>query len=110
MRKSIKSGILAILVLFILAINATGQTGAIEGIVKDKFNSEALIGTTVQIDGTTIGTTTDINGQFKLQNLKPGKYNLKVSYVSYTTRIIENVIVENGMTAKIDIELAGNTV
>lgn len=110
MRKSIKSGILAILVLFILAINATGQTGAIEGIVKDKLNSEALIGTTVQIDGTTIGTTTDINGQFKLQNLKPGKYNLKVSYVSYTTRIIENVIVENGMTAKIDIELAGNTV
>ena len=110
MKNFIKSGIPGILILFFMATNAMGQTGAIAGTVKDKLNSEALIGTTVQIDGTTIGTTTDINGQFKLQNLKPGKYNLKVSYVSYTTRIIENVIVENGRTANVDVELAGNTV
>ena len=43
---------------------------SIEGTVKDKSNSETLIGTTVQIDGTTIGTTTDINGHFILHNLK----------------------------------------
>ncbi len=83
-----------------MATNAKGQTGIIAGTVKDKLNSETLIGTTVQIDGTTIGTTTDINGHFALRNLKPGKYNLKVSYVSYTTRLIENVIVENDRTAK----------
>lgn len=110
MKNSFKSGILGILILFFIAANVKGQTGAIEGTVKDKLNSEALIGTTVQIDGTAIGTTTDVNGQFKLPNLKPGKYKLKVSYVSYTTRIIENVIVENGRTANIDVELTGNTV
>jgi hypothetical protein len=110
MKNSFKSGILGILILFLIASDAMGQTGTIEGTVKDKLNSEVLIGTTVQIDGTTIGTTTDINGQFKLQNLKPGKYNIKVSYVSYTTRVIENVIVENDRTANVDVELSGNTV
>ncbi len=110
MKHSIKYGILTILILLFTSAGVKGQTGTIEGTVKDKINSETLIGTTVQIDGTTIGTTTDINGQFKLLNLKPGKYNLKVSYVSYTTRIIENVVVENGRTATIDIELSGNTV
>jgi len=110
MKNFIKSVIPGILFFFFMVTIAKGQTGSISGTVKDKLNSEALIGTTVQIDGTTIGTTTDINGQFKLQNLKPGKYNLKVSYVSYTTRLIENVIVENDRPANIDIELAGNTV
>jgi len=110
MNYSIKSGILVILILLFASAGVKGQTGTIEGTVKDKINSETLIGTTVQIDGTTIGTTTDINGQFALRNLKPGKYNLKVSYVSYTTKVIENVIVANDRTAKIDVELEGNTV
>ncbi|HBC80164.1 MAG TPA: TonB-dependent receptor [Bacteroidales bacterium] len=110
MKKLIKSVTPVIIILFLMTADAIGQSGAIEGTVKDKSNSEALIGTTVQIDGTTNGTTTDINGHFKLLNLKPGKYNLKVSYVSYTARLIENVIVENGRTSNIDIELTGNTV
>jgi len=110
MKKSFNSGVLTLLVFLIISEGLTGQTGTITGTVKDKSNSEALIGTTVQIDGSTTGTTTDINGQFILKNLKPGSYNIKVSYVSYNTKIIQNINVEKDKTVNIDVELETNTV
>lgn len=110
MKKSFNSGVLMFLVFLFLSSGLAGQTGSITGTVKDKSNSEVLIGTTVQIDGSTTGTTTDINGQFILKNLKPGKYNLKVSYVSYNPEYIQNVNVEKDKTVNIDVELEANTV
>ncbi|MCU0471746.1 MAG: TonB-dependent receptor [Bacteroidales bacterium] len=105
-----KSNILSILIILICSTCLNGQIGSIEGIVTDKANSEILIGTTVQIEGTTIGTTTDIDGHFIFPNLKAGNYTLKISYVSYTTRIIENVNVETDKITTISVELEGNLV
>ena len=110
MNNRTKSTILSVLIIFFISAVLNGQTGSIEGIVTDKASSEILIGTTVQIDGTTIGTTTDINGHFFLTNLKEGKYKLKVSYVSYTTRAVENISVEPGKVTSVNIELEGNLV
>lgn len=86
------------------------QTGSIQGSVTDKANSEILIGATVQVDGTTIGTTTDLNGYFSLDNLKAGKYRLKFSYVSYNTKIIENIDVESGKVTTVNVEMEGNLI
>lgn len=110
MKKILKNGLLTVLMFIIISAYLTGQTGSIAGTVKDKSNTEAMIGGTVQIDGSSIGTTTDINGQFILRNLKPGKYNVKVSYVSYVPKVIQNVDVENGKTVNIDVELESNAV
>ena len=110
MKNLTKSNFLTILFLCFISGRLIAQTGSITGIITDKSNSETLIGTTVQIDGTTIGTTTDINGYFILNNLKEGKYKLKVSYVSYTTRIIENVSVEAGKTTTLKVDLENSAV
>lgn len=110
MKKILKNGVLTVLMFMNISAYLTGQTGSIAGTVKDKSNSEAMIGGTVQIDGSSIGTTTDINGQFIIKNLKPGKYNVKVSYVSYGPKVIQNVNVENGETVNIDVELESNAV
>lgn len=110
MKNIIKTTGLLLFVFFSLQIDMVAQTGSIEGRITDKANSEALIGTTVQVDGTNIGTATDIDGHFVLKNLKEGKYRLKISYVSYNTKIIENVRVESGKTNILNIELEGNTV
>jgi hypothetical protein len=59
MNNTTKSSIFSILFIFFLIPNhLNGQTGSIEGIITDKKSTEILIGTTVQVDGTTIGTTT----------------------------------------------------
>ena len=110
MYNSKKSSVLLILITLFFSTYLKGQTGSIEGTVKDRASSEILIGTTVQIEGTTIGTTTDIDGHFVLPNLKTGIYKLKISYVSYTTRLIENVKVEKDKVTTISAELEGNLV
>lgn len=86
------------------------QTGSIEGIVKDGKTKELLFGTTVIIEGTTLGTTTDIEGNFKILYLKPGTYSLKITYISYSPKVVENVRVESGRITKIEATLEENQV
>jgi len=69
-----------------------------------------LPGATVIIDGTTTGTSTDVDGRFRFLNLKPGYYNLKITYVSYLPQTIEKVKVEQNKASVIEVALKENTV
>lgn len=62
------------------------QTHRLTGKVVDQQNGEAVIGASVMVKGTTIGTATDIDGNFALN--VPAKGTLVVSYVGYATREI----------------------
>jgi hypothetical protein len=104
------TGMVFALILFfgtglIFANETNNGTGSIEGTVKDKKTGETLIGANVIIEGTLTGTTTDFQGHFEIQNLKPGKYNLKVSYVSYNPVIYEGIVVEPVKTTTVEVEI-----
>ena len=95
-----------IIVLIIFSgIKVYSQTGSITGIVVDKKTKETIIGANVVISGTTIGKSTDLNGFFEIINLKPGKYNLNVSFISYTTIELKDIRVEAGKSTKLNIEI-----
>lgn len=68
------------------ALNKNQQTRTISGVVTDDLG-EFLIGVNVTIKGTTIGTITDINGNFTLQQV-PDNSTLVLSYVGYITHEI----------------------
>jgi len=72
---------LIVLLFSIFAQITFAQTG-IQGIVMDKKYKEPLTGAAILIEGTTNGTTADIDGNYTL-NVNPGKYTLVISYVSY---------------------------
>ena len=72
----------AIIVTFYLSV-LFAQSITIEGIVKDKKTQKSLIGANVFIVGTSIGTSTDGNGKYKLSNVNLGSYTLKASYIGY---------------------------
>ena len=55
---------------------------SISGIVTGA-DSDALTGANVILDETYRGTTTDMDGKFRLGNLKPGSYTLIVSFIGY---------------------------
>lgn len=57
----------------------------LSGLVTDE-KGEALIGATILVNGTGQGTITDVNGKFSIET--PENANLKVSYVSYDTKIV----------------------
>lgn len=86
-------------IFFTLSIHAKDDKGGIKGKILDKKTGEELIGVNVVIDGTNIGAVTDMNGNYVLQGLTPGSYNIKIMYIAYKPETIKNVFVkENEFT------------
>src|SRR5690606_10095809 len=82
-----------IALLFLCDIIAMAQPGTIRGQVFDQGTGETLIGVTVVIDGTTLGSVTDLDGKFEIR-VETGVYRLRLSYVSYSPMIIDDVAVQ----------------
>ena len=64
----------------------TAQNVTVRGSVSD-VTGEPLVGVTVQVQGTAIGTVTDLDGKFTLPNVPPNT-NLEISYVGMRPQII----------------------
>lgn len=84
---------IAILFAFILVPFISNQAWAqamysLKGSIKDKATNEALIGATVMIKGTSIGASTDFDGNFSFKTNTPTPYTLVVSYLGYTPQQI----------------------
>lgn len=77
----------AFLLLVMITANAVAQTVTIHGTVLSKTDGEPLIGATVMQKGTTVGTSTDIDGNFILA-VAPGA-KLVFSYLGYVAQTIE---------------------
>ena len=72
------------------ASDAPAPTIELTGTVVDFTSGEALAGVEIKIEGTDQKVYTDFDGNFKFQSIKPGKYNLVASYISYKGSLIEN--------------------
>lgn len=89
-----------VLTLFslIFTLQAFSQSSSIiRGRISDGETGEYLPFVNVVIQGTTTGTTSDFDGYFNLP-VAPGIYNLQFSFVSYQTKIIQNVEVKENET------------
>lgn len=84
---------------------AASKPGCISGIVMDKEFNETLPGAAIQIVGSSDGTITDIDGNFEIANLNPGKYTLRFTYISYEPKEVAEVSVESGKITRINIEM-----
>ncbi len=82
------------------------QNGTIAGKIVDVKTQEEIIGANVVIDGTAVGSATDIEGNFIIHNVKPGVYSLVVSFVTYKTYLIKDVVVESGKKTTVEVTLA----
>jgi len=95
---------LVFFLLGILPVLAQGK-GSISGLVLDKESGEAIIGANVMIENTNIGAATDLEGKFRIENVEVGKYNLVISYISYSKLIVKDVIVNSGKTTELKLVL-----
>ena len=77
---------MAFVFLWMISLTMFAQELTVRGSVKDT-KGEPLIGVTVRVKGTTIGTITDINGVFTLSNV-PRDATLEISYVGMKTQRI----------------------
>ena len=86
------------------------QTGSLQGTVHDKDTGEEIVGANIIIAGTKTGASTDIEGKYILKNVAPGKYDLKVSYVGYSSTTVTGVLVKPGEATTLDIALTSASV
>jgi hypothetical protein len=93
----------SITLLFFTSVYA--QTGAIRGSIKNAINNEELPSVTVIIQGTTIGVLSDLDGNYSIEKLKPGFYNLEFKYIGYKSKVVYEVQVTNSKPSIIDVEL-----
>lgn len=70
---------------------ASTPTATLTGKVIDLNTGEALAGVEVAIEGSNVKVHSDLDGNFKFDNLQPGEYNLIASYISYNKSFIEKL-------------------
>lgn len=93
--------IYSILLLLSLSSLVYAQKGFIRGTVYDDANGESLPGVTIYIEGTSIGTISDLDGKFNL-SVDPGTYDLRVSFISYETINMPGLEVTAGEVTLLD--------
>lgn len=81
-----------------------GQQGVLAGKVIDKKTGEALIGANVYIEGTSIGTSADVDGTYSFK-IDPGTYTVVCSYTAYVSQIIKDVQIKDKATFILDFIL-----
>lgn len=84
-------GILCVLVFIGLSSFSTfAQSGSIKGRVIDSKTLEPLPFANVFLNNTTIGTVSDVNGDFLLKNIgQAGAYELVISFVGYKSTLLK---------------------
>jgi outer membrane receptor for ferrienterochelin and colicin len=101
---------LPIVLLFVILLGnfmtSFAQTGSIEGHVFDKDMQEPLIGAAVMIEIASTGASSDDEGNFNISNISVGTYSIKISYLGYDTKVIENVNVLSGQKTILNVALS----
>ncbi len=93
--------------LCITQLNAQSPTQTIRGQVVDKDALIPLIGATVEVLNTDppIGTTTDVDGYFKLEDVPVGRHDIQVAYLGYEVMNLSSILVTSGKELVLNLEL-----
>ena len=101
--------ILTLLSFLAIVFAAQAQNGDISGKVRDENGEGVPFANVVLVDAKGVptgrGTTTDFDGNYSINPLTPGHYNIQISYVGYAAQIIQGVVVSSEKSTFIDVKL-----
>jgi hypothetical protein len=87
----------------LLALRVSAQN-SITGKVLNEQNEQPLVGASVYINNSTIGTTTNEAGEFKISSLPNGYYEIVVSYVGFEILVYRITIQSRNMSLLFKLE------
>ena len=103
--------IIALFILsFLLPTLAFSQKGKIKGTIINAKTNEPVEFAGIQIQGTTLGTTSQQDGVFELANVNPGFVRVVVSFVGFETTVSPEIQVMGNKTSFIDVYLPESSV
>ena len=93
------------LVLLIFSQFIFSQTSIVKGIVLDDKTGKTMPGVDVNILNTKLATSTDFDGNFIINQVPVGTYEVQFSTSSYKTKIISEVIVKADDATNVTVSL-----
>jgi len=92
--------------------DAQTLTQTIRGKVIDQESLTPVIGANIVILGTdpVLGASTDVNGEFKIQNVPVGRHTLQTSSIGYEEAVIPELVVGSGKEVVLTVRLTESLV
>src|SRR5688572_29038497 len=100
---------LSFVLLIMLSLNnlQAQSTQTIRGRVLDEVSQTPLIGVNIviSINNETLGTTSDAEGNYRIEKVPVGRQTLRISYIGYEEQTIPNVVVTAGKEVVLNFKL-----
>ncbi len=104
MKQSIK-WILSILILISFQGISQNITQTIKGTVIDKTSEKSLIGASITLVGSKLGTVSGENGRFVLKNIPIGRQKIAIEFNGYKSVVIPELLVTSGKEVELEIPM-----
>jgi len=95
-----------VLLLFLLfGADSVFAQGILSGVISDAETGESLPGVNVIVVGTSRGAATNFEGEYEIPDLRAGEYSIRISYIGFETKLFTEVVISDGETTELDVEL-----
>ncbi|WP_018128100.1 TonB-dependent receptor [Balneola vulgaris] len=103
----VKPTLFLFLILLTLPATTKAQSGTIRGNVTDALTDEGLIGANIILLHTQplIGTATNQDGDFEMEDVPLGRYDIKVTFLGYDSIVLHEVLVQSAKETILDIKM-----
>jgi hypothetical protein len=110
MKKKVSIRNIILLISFIALSNTvSSQNVKVYGSITNALNNEPIPFSNIIIEGTTIGATSDIDGNYVILDVNAGAYNFKCSYIGFNTDIQSEIKVSSNKNLRLDFFLSENS-
>lgn len=97
---------LFVAILFTSLKGFAQTTQIIKGKIIEQVTQQPVVGAAVVITGTTLGSSTDANGYYKIANVPTGRKTIEVSFIGFETETIPDLEVTAGKEVILNFSLA----
>lgn len=85
-------------------------TLSIKGRILDERTNFPLIGANIIVKDIYTGTTSDVNGDFILDNLKEGTYTINIKYIGYKEEVLKDILVTSENSSFLEIKMTAESI
>lgn len=104
-------GSLTCFLLMILSFQQLrAQNGILQGNIVEAESRNTVPFATIQLQGSNYGATSDIDGNYKLEGVPPNIYNIIITCVGYSNKVIQEVTISGSKPTVLNIELSPSAV
>jgi len=103
--KPLRFFILGLLLITMTTTGLSANTGSLSGYVLDKTRDRGLSDVSIELIETQLGTASDKNGKFYIDDIDAGIYRVQLSSIGYSTLLIDSLTINAGQTTTISAQL-----